>query len=237
MTDIGALVEGLSSKFELSNQSQDKLVSSLRSRSARVVQPESRSTQSTIGLSPVSTFVAEKSFSNFAVPHFATHWGVVCDFPNNSRTLFHLLYDPSARKMLFDFGPWREEWSKHSVTPVGTTPYEFTQVNWIGCSPPLRPVTYATGKELLKGFEELGSYHFIFWNCQTFTKLFLQILCHPQKVDIPDWTTAEVMRLVPVFEFIKLIASLFVRLLSQVRSLQPSGAKNLQRCKGWHRNS
>ena len=132
MTNIEALVDGLSSKFELSNQNEDKLLSTVRSHSA--IQPESHSTQSAVGLSPVSTFVAEKSFSNFAVPHFATHWGVVCDFPNNTRTLFHLLYDPSTRKMSFRFTSWIDEWSKHSVTFVGTTPYEFTKVNWIGCS-------------------------------------------------------------------------------------------------------
>jgi len=130
MVDIEALVDGLSSKFELSNQNEDKLVSSVCSKS--VTQPKGRLTQSAVGLSPVSTFVAEKSFSNFAVPHFATHWGVVIDFSNNTRTLFHLVYDPSTRKMSFDYTPWKEDWSKHSVTPVGTTPYEFIQVNSIG---------------------------------------------------------------------------------------------------------
>jgi len=128
---VEALVDGLSSKFELSKQNQDKLRSTLHSDP--VHQPESNGTQSAVGLSPVSTFVAEKSFSNFAVPHFATHWGVVCDFPDDSRMLFHLLYNPSNHKMVFQSVTWMEEWSKHSVTRVGTTPYGFTKVNWIGC--------------------------------------------------------------------------------------------------------
>ena len=132
MTDIEALVDGLSSKFEFSNQNEDKLVSSVCSSS--VTRPQSPVAQSAVGLSPVSTFVAQKSFSNFAVPHFATHWGVVCDFPHNVRMLFHLVYDPSTRKMSFDSTSWKEAWSKNSVTPVGTTSYECTQVIWIGCS-------------------------------------------------------------------------------------------------------
>ena len=132
MTDIEALVDGLSSRFEFSTEAEDRFVSRVRSHS--VVQPESRVRQSAVRLSPVSTFVAEKSFSNFAAPHFATHWGVVIDFSDNTRTLFHLVYDPSTRKMSFDYTPWKEDWSKHSVTTVGTTPYEFTQVNWIGSS-------------------------------------------------------------------------------------------------------
>ena len=132
MTDIEALVDGLSSRFEFSNQNEDKLVSSVHSSS--VTRPKSPVTQSAVGLSPVSTFVAQKSFSNFAVPHFATHWGVVIDFSNTTRTLFHLVYDPSTHKMSFPYAPWIEEWSKHSITPVGTTLYEFTQVNDIGCS-------------------------------------------------------------------------------------------------------
>ena len=130
MTDIEPLVDGLSSKFEFSDHTEDKLVSRIRSHS--VAQPVAHVTQSAVGLSPVSTFVAEKSFSNFAVPHFATHWGVVIDFSKTTRTLFHLVYDPSTRKMSFPYAPWIEEWSKHSVTPIGTTPYGFIQANDIG---------------------------------------------------------------------------------------------------------
>jgi len=132
MTDIEALVDGLSARFEFSEETRDKFVSRVLSHS--VVHRESHVTQSAVGFSPVSTFVAEKSFSNFVVPHFATHWGVVCDFPNKTRMLFHLVYDPSSRKMSFDSMSWKEAWSKHSVTPVGTTTFEFTQVNWIGFS-------------------------------------------------------------------------------------------------------
>ena len=60
-------------------------------------------------------FVAEERCSNFALPHFVTDWGVVIDFSKTTRTLFHLVHDPSTRKMSFPYAPWIEEWSKNSV--------------------------------------------------------------------------------------------------------------------------
>lgn len=133
MTNIETLVDQFSAKFELSSQTEERLLSQLRSHS--VIQIESHATHSAVALSPVSTFVAEKSFHNFAVPRFATHWGVVCDFPYGTRTLFHLLYNPSTRKMTFEYSSWKEEWSKHDIKAVGTTPYQFPQVNRIGHLP------------------------------------------------------------------------------------------------------
>ena len=131
MADLEALVDEFSAKFELSNEDEQRLLSNVSTPST--IQAASPSTQSFVGVTPVSTFVAEKSFHNFAVPHFATHWGVVCDFQDDIRMLFHLLYNPSTRKMTFESSDWNEDWSKHSITSVGKTPYGFTKVNRIGC--------------------------------------------------------------------------------------------------------
>jgi hypothetical protein len=80
----------------------------------------------------VSTFVAEKSFSNFAIPPFACHWGVVCDFTTGLRVLFHLMYDSKARKVTCDSAFWKSEWDVYNVKRVGTTKYALEQVKEIG---------------------------------------------------------------------------------------------------------
>jgi hypothetical protein len=130
MSDIEALVDQFNAKFEVSREDEEKLI--LSSTPSPASQTASPPITSVVGVSPVSTFVAEKSFHNFAVPHFGTHWGVVCDFEDEVRMLFYLLYNPSTRKMSLDPGRWKPEWSKHTVTHVGTTPYSFTKVINIG---------------------------------------------------------------------------------------------------------
>jgi hypothetical protein len=49
----------------------------------------------------------------------------------------------------------------------------------------------------LKGFKELGSYHFVFWNCQLFAKLLLRLICEDgESIDFGARTAAETSRLV-----------------------------------------
>lgn len=132
--DIEALVDGLSSKLELSSQTEDKLIAGVRSHPD--IQPTGpRGRQWAVGLSPVSAFVTENIFQHVAVPYFANHWSVVCDFAYESRTLFHLLYNPKTHKMQYQSVGWSEDWDLHSVIPVGTTQYEYSQVDRIGFLP------------------------------------------------------------------------------------------------------
>lgn len=71
----------------------------------------------------VSTFVAPKNFSNFAVSPFGVHWGVICDFDREVRYLFHLLFDPISREFRFEPSLWQPQWEHNQVTEVGTTCY------------------------------------------------------------------------------------------------------------------
>ena len=130
MIDSVRLVEQLSERYELSEATQHALLS----KSA--VQNDPQPTEvapSAVGLAfSVSTFVAQKNFHNFVVPRFAAHWGVVCDFAPDVRYLFHLLFKADTRDVIFEATSWKPEWSKHFVTPVGTTSYDPIKVSRIG---------------------------------------------------------------------------------------------------------
>jgi len=56
-------------------------------------------------------------------------------------------------------------------------------------------MTNFSGRQLLKAFDILGKYHVIFWNCQVFAKLFLELICK-EKVDFGALSAADVTRLV-----------------------------------------
>ena len=129
MMDFDSLVDEFSSKFVLSEETEERLV--LNAQPDLALQTGPRSPHAAVGVCQVSTFVAEKSFHNFAVPHFATHWGVVCDSPN-ARTLYHLTYNPSARSMRFSAMAWEPELDRHSIFPIGTTHYTYDEVMGIG---------------------------------------------------------------------------------------------------------
>jgi hypothetical protein len=62
--------------------------------------------------------------------------------------------------------------------------------------------THQIGERLTNGFEEMGDYHVIFWNCQLFAKIFLKLICHePEQINFDAWSTADVARLVRFFIF------------------------------------
>ena len=48
---------------------------------------------------------------------------------------------------------------------------------------------------MAKGFEEIGEYHVIFWNCQLFAQIFLKVLCK-EDIDFGTWNAAQVVRMV-----------------------------------------
>jgi len=147
--DSEQLVERLSGLYHLSEDTQDGLFT----KSSVQLEPQTGgSAAAEVGVAnSVSTFVAQSSFHNFAVPPFASHWGIVCDFYGQSkgpradvprvviRNLFHLLFDPRTRKITFESVTWKPEWSRHHVKPVGTTTYQY-------------PNVWATGSEILLTF-------------------------------------------------------------------------------------
>jgi hypothetical protein len=134
MIDSVKLIEQLSGLYELSEETQDVLLST--SAVPNESQPP-EATPSAVGLAfSVSTFVAQKNFHNFAVPRFAVHWGVVCDFAPEVRYLFHLLFKADTREVIFEGTTWKTEWSKHYVTPVGITTYDPIKVVQIGTKSP-----------------------------------------------------------------------------------------------------
>lgn len=200
MSEDNSLLDGLSRRFELTEEQEQLLVSSMSMPSSETA--TGSATTSIIGLSTsVSTFVANKSFSNFAVPQFASHWGVVCDFTPESRTLFHLLFDSTRQKVFFDATNWKDEWTdKHAVTKVGMSSYGYPNILKIGMYiqawVSIR-ITNHLGNQLTNTFQEMGSYHLLFWNCQNFAKVFLRLICHdPPDVDFKNWGTADITRLV-----------------------------------------
>ena len=230
MSDTNEIINQLSDKFEVSKQTEDVLFThaALPADSSTTQSPQSQG--SVVGVTTsVSTFVAQKNFQNFAVPHFASHWGVVCDFGRDSKVLFHLLFNPNTRKVIFDGTTWKDEWSRHSITYIGRSCYDFPRVNGIGTLSTLkiRSINYQIGTRLKKEFEKVGDYHVIFWNCQLFTKLFLRLICQePKEINFDMWSASDVTRLVTTLQNMT-NESLFVLLFFRVPSQLQNGIKRL----------
>ena len=55
--------------------------------------------------------------------------------------------------------------------------------------------THDLGERLIAAFDGLGNFHLIFWNCQLFAKIFLQIICE-EPVDFESWTASQITRFV-----------------------------------------
>lgn len=121
MIDSAKLIDQLSDIYEISEESQDVLLTKSAVESDAQA---AKVTPSTVGLVyAVSTFVAKKNFNNFVVPPFAAHWGVVCDFAPDVRYLFHLLFKADTREVIFEGITWKMEWSKHQVSRLDITLY------------------------------------------------------------------------------------------------------------------
>jgi len=132
MSNSWRLIAQLSAKFEIPDETQQKLKSQCFHSSKMSQTTESTAVE--VGFTKtVSTFIAEKNYSNFAVPHFASHWGVVCDFTSKDRYFYHLVFNIETRQVKFVPSAWEPEWSnKHNVVPVGTTLYDIHTVSEIG---------------------------------------------------------------------------------------------------------
>jgi len=152
--------------------------------------PRSRPTE--VALTPVFTYVdrlnkTHKKSSSIVVPPFACHWGIVVG-PPAIQTLFHLLFvenvGPNAesstvenRQIRFHYRPW--EGPLANATFVGQTRYELGQL-------------VALGQAMI---QEFGSYHRLFWNCQTFAKCYLRVITDYPAAKFDNWTSADTTRL------------------------------------------
>jgi len=130
------LIDELSKAWEISEETQNRLLTNTAQQSSEVQTPlQQGPSLATVSISTVSTYIARKSLHNFVVPPFASHWGVVIDFasaPQTSRTLYHLTFDPETREVGLQVENWKSRWSKHQVVQVGTTLYGYPEVNAIG---------------------------------------------------------------------------------------------------------
>ena len=130
MIDSTELIKQFSAAWDLSEDTQNTL---LLTNPATQPTPQTPESAATVGISTVSTFIAKKNFQNFAVPSFATHWGVVVDFRNPpKKVLYHILFEPECREIIFSQTSWMSKWSTHNIIPVGTTLYGMAEINGIG---------------------------------------------------------------------------------------------------------
>ena len=194
ITDSIQLIEHFSGAWRISEETQHSIFT--ESATHRPIPRESAGRSSTVGISTVSTFIARKSFLNFAVPPFAAHWGVTIEFNPRSTILYHLLFDVDTRKVRLALTAWDPNLSKHNITQVGTTVYGAAEAHLIGYDSEFI-LSNDIGEHLLDEFKKLGSYHFIFWNCQLFAKIFLKLICQdPETIDFGALTSAQVTRFV-----------------------------------------
>ena len=94
-SDAHQLVERLSRRFEITDETQQQLKSE-SSSSSNLSEASPTSASDVVGVgftSTVSIFISQKNFSSFAVPQFASHWDAVYDFTPRDRYLFHLVFN------------------------------------------------------------------------------------------------------------------------------------------------
>ena len=125
--DPQSLIQQLSEKFEVSYETSEHLFAN---SSIPIDTPPISS--AVVGLASVSTFVAQKSFCNFVVPQFASHWGIICEYDPEVKYLYHLLFDPRKKQVTFGAMIWNDDWDKHCVIHVGQTSYDHIKVAKIG---------------------------------------------------------------------------------------------------------
>ena len=147
-----------------------------------------------IALVPVRTNVHQLTKSpipglspSIVVPAFACHWGIVVGEPDH-RKLYHLVFTDDT-----------EVRTAHSN--VKNQYIRFHSSLLLKPLPDAKPVghTHYTGDELealgIAMIREFGSYHRVFWNCQTFAKCYLRVITGKTDADFNDWTLADTSRL------------------------------------------
>ena len=131
--DSKKLIEELSTAWDISEDQQNVLLSNTTGQRASETPPtRGETSRYAVGIATVSTFVARKNLSNFVVPSFAAHWGIVCDFERQSRMLYHLSFNPETRVIRFKAESWEPEWNKHQVKQIGTSLYGHPEIHATG---------------------------------------------------------------------------------------------------------
>ena len=147
-----------------------------------------------LALAPVHTYVDQLGKtprawcdSSVVVPAFACHWGIVVG-PPNRQILFHLLFvdnrgrdakSSTVENALIHFRHTSLGAPLSNTTCVGQTRYRLDQL-------------VELGNAMIK---EFGSYHKLFWNCQTFAKCYLRVITGDHDAKFDHWTSADTSRL------------------------------------------
>jgi hypothetical protein len=153
--------------------------------------PSAAATTVPVTLLPVSTYVSEAKSPDSGLaytypkqPPFASHWGIVIGDPDvGGAFLLHLMLrgQGEARRACFRVTnvTRNDEWLMDAaVQPVGQTTYMLPELTRIG-------------EEMIQVF---GSYHLVFWNCQTFAKCYLRVITGDNSV-FTQWTSTDVTNL------------------------------------------
>ena len=147
-----------------------------------------------VALAPVHTYVHQLDktpsawpSSAIVVPPFACHWGIVVGAPESQR-LFHLLFvedvgreaqSSTVENKYIRFHDSTIQRLLPNTKYVGQTCYNTDQLN-------------ALGRAMIR---EFGSYHRVFWNCQTFAKCYLRVITGDHEANFSNWTSADTSRL------------------------------------------
>ena len=179
------------SSLHIDSARAQAIIESVSSNPRAPPNPRRASSSQSVTLRAVSTYVHEPKQPSFGTayvppqqPPFASHWGIVVgDLEANEAWLFHLLLSDSEEgREIFFMGDGVNSKSKRivdgKVTYVGETRYDPTELRRIG-------------NEMIKAF---GSYHLIFWNCQTFAKCYLQVITGSSAA-FTQWTSADITNL------------------------------------------
>src|SRR5277367_6514956 len=89
-----------------------------------------------------------------------------------------------AARLRVPDGAWRSQEGNSEHKVVGRTPYSTDErIETCHCIP--QNQAQHPGKSLVEAF---GDYQILSWNCQTFAKVFLRVICTPP-VEASHWTS------------------------------------------------
>ena len=145
-----------------------------------------------VAFAPVHTYVHQLDktpkpwSSSIVVPPFACHWGIVVG-PPERQTLFHLLF-------VDDVGRQAES----STVENKNIQFHYARVGSLANTQYVGQTRYHTDQLVALGdamIREFGSYHRLFWNCQTFAKCYLRVITGDHEAKFDNWTSADTSRL------------------------------------------
>jgi len=159
---------------------KEEIISKVRAESATWTEPQPSTSPSPLQVATVRTYTSpgknldSRLWSKVAVPPFALHWGVVVE-----ETIYHLTFVGRPRKE----GQTDLRGFMAKGHPIQFTVTVVDSVVEGGC-PVIGTTKYThlqrlqIGRSLIKAF---GSYHQLFWNCQIFSEIYLEILTEGEK--------------------------------------------------------